>query len=102
MKVVCHIKNDDNYMDKQVCMEIEMPCRPMRGDCLYNVSNQIEKKLDLNDKETYQMLRKNYGSYFYGSGFSLCDCIYVDSIAFVNRNNNVECHIELCDTPIFD
>ena len=48
------------------------------------------------------MLRKNYGSYFYGSGFSLCDCIYVDSVAFVNRNNNVECHIELCDTPIFD
>lgn len=100
-----HIKNENNYIDDNVCVQIELPAVPRTGEFLY-LQNDLKQVLEDKVKSNLEVAREYAPKWFYGNSYnckelkqenltdlSFDDAINVDSVAF-NANSEI-IHIEL-------
>ena len=100
-----HIKNENTYIDDNVCVQIELPAVPRKGEILY-LQNDLKQVLEDKVKSNLEVAREYAPKWFYGHSYnceepkqvnltdlSFDDAINVDSVAF-NANSEI-IHIEL-------
>lgn len=100
-----HIKNENIYMDDNVCVQIELPAVPRRGEILY-LNDDLKQVLEDKAKSNLAVAREYAPKWFYGHSYnceepkqenlidiSFDDAIHVDSVAF-NANSEI-IHVEL-------
>ena len=104
-KIMIHIKNESTYIDVNVCVQIELPAVPRKGDTLY-LDNDLKQVLEDKAKSNLEVARGYAPKWFYGHSYdckepkqenlqdlSFHDATNVDSVAF-NGNSEI-IHIEL-------
>ena len=100
-----HIKNENTYIDDNVCVQIALPAVPRKGEILY-LQNDLKQVLEDKVKSNLEVAREYAPKWFYGHSYnckkpnqenlidlSFDDAINVDSVAF-NANSEI-IHIEL-------
>lgn len=90
--IYVHFPCAEDYMDKAVQLEIQMPFVPRIGDCLF-IDPQDYKHLERKVEQT-EALKKRYKRWIYGGQ----RCSFDDAsivIAVVWNNNDSTIHIEL-------
>jgi hypothetical protein len=109
-KIMVHIKNHNEFIDSDVCVEIELPAVPRKGDILFLNEEQIQ--ILENKAKSNLEIAQNYAPKWFYYGSSGCkepnennlkdlkfeDAIYVDRVAF-NGNSEI-IHIELDDNEL--
>lgn len=110
IKVTIHIENEYNYMDEDVCKDVELQCLPRVGDTFWMDTETLKTFCDTIHKKN---LYGRYRNWLYCESsnlsyeqirscsktalrkdFDLTDAILVKNILF---KENGEIHIELSD-----
>jgi hypothetical protein len=101
-KIMVHIKNDNEFIDSEVFVEIELPAVPRKGEILHLTKEQheiLENKAKSNLK-----IARNYAPewFYYGSSgcqnpkkknlkdLTFLDAIYVDSVVFTGNSEIIK------------
>ena len=100
-----HIKNGYTYIDNNVCVQIELPAVPRKGEFLY-LQNDLKQVLEDKVRSDLEIARVYAPKWFYGHSYdceepkqenlediSFDDAIIVDSVAFIANSEII--HIEL-------
>ena len=64
IKCKIHIGDGDVYMDKEVCIEIELPCLPHRGDSIW-LDEAQKLELEQKAKSSVDVARRYAPTWFY-------------------------------------
>jgi hypothetical protein len=104
-KIMIYIANDNNFLDSDVCVEIQLPAVPRKGDILYLTDEQIEV-LENKAKSDLKIAKCYFPRWFYGDAsykepkqenlqdLSFEDAMYVRDVVYYG---NSEIKIELDD-----
>ena len=106
-KIKVHIKNENEFIDSNVFVDIELPAIPGIGEVLYLNEEQreiLEKKAisDLSIAENYFPKWFYYGSSNYKEveekileNLLFQDAIFVDSVVFTANSNVIQIELDL-------
>jgi hypothetical protein len=105
-KIKVHIKNDNDFLDSNVFVEIELPAVPRKGEILY--LNEEQQEILKNKAKLNLEIAQNYApKWFYGAssgcenpkeknlkdlGFG--DAIFVDSVVFSGDSEFIQIELE--------
>ena len=105
-KIMIYIANDNNFLDSDVCVEIQLPAVPRKGDILYLTDEQMEV-LENKAKSDLKIAKYYAPKWFYGDScsckepkqenlqdLSFEDAMYVRDVVYYG---NSEIKIELDD-----
>lgn len=101
-----HIKNDNEFIDSEVFVEIELPAVPRKGEILY--LNEEQYEILENKAKSNLKIARNYASEWFYYGSSECqnlkkknlkdlnfgDAIYVDSVVFTGNSEIIKIELD--------
>lgn len=101
-----YIKNDNEFIDSEVFVEIELPAVPRKGEILY--LNEEQYEILENKAKSNLKIAKNYAPEWFYYGSSECqnlkkknlkdlnfgDAIYVDSVVFTGNSEIIKIELD--------
>jgi len=104
-KIMVHIRNENTYIDDNVCVQIELPAVPRKEDVLY-LDHDLRRILEDKARSSLDVARRYAPKWFYGHSSNckepkeenLIDlmfdaAMYIDNVSFIANSDII--HIEL-------
>lgn len=105
-KIMVHIKNDNDFIDSNVFVEIELPTVPRKGEILY--LNEKQQEILKNKVKSDLKIALNYApKWFYGHSWeckkpkkknlkdlNFNDAIYVDIVVFTGDSEIIQIELD--------